>query len=99
MYSVIQFSDPSTGAEGSVSIVNRQWMTPHKCEVYWPPARESKVYEPDVDTWKLYGVRRVFYETSKYYMVLTTFNGRICLHEISVKEAAVFSSLQYLFFL
>lgn len=45
MYSVVQFT-ASDG--GTISVVNSQWLTPRKWEVYWPPfafaQRHSSVY-------------------------------------------------------
>ncbi|CAH2096793.1 unnamed protein product [Euphydryas editha] len=67
MFSVIQFSEKDGG---TVSIINNQWFTPRRCEVFWPPVKGTKAFEriladaktPD-EKWKIYSVQRVFCET------------------------------------
>ncbi|KAL4710448.1 hypothetical protein ACJJTC_008850 [Scirpophaga incertulas] len=65
MYSLVQFKDNDGG---TLSIVNSEWLTPRKNEVYWPPVKGTKAFErlltcsPN-EKWHLYGVQRVFCET------------------------------------
>lgn len=71
MYSLVQFKDIDGG---TLSIVNTEWLTPRKCEVYWPPVKGTKAFErlltcsPN-EKWPLYGVQRVFCETGKNIFV------------------------------
>jgi hypothetical protein len=73
MYSVIQFSEKDGG---TVSVINNQWFTPRRCEVFWPPVKGTKAFEkiladaatPD-EKWKLYSVQRVFCETGKHILI------------------------------
>ena len=70
MYAVVEF----TAADGGgLSVVNAQWLTPRKREVYWPPIKSTpnftkliKAINFEIDSdWRLYGVERIFYETGK----------------------------------
>lgn len=70
MYCVVQFD--KRGGEG-LAVVHGNWLTPLKKEVFWPPIKDSKVYrkalldseEVHPDTWALYGIQKVFFQTSK----------------------------------
>lgn len=70
MFAVIEFS-PEQG--GGLSLVNKNWLTPRKKEVFWPPYKEQaqfnkslkKSEEINTETGRLYNVKRIFYETGK----------------------------------
>lgn len=75
MYAVIEFA-PEQG--GGVSIVSSTWLTPRKKEVFWPPHKEQAQFVKSVkrseeineDTWKLYQVHRIFYETGRNHLYI-----------------------------
>ncbi|CAH1111589.1 unnamed protein product [Psylliodes chrysocephalus] len=67
MYLVIQFSDE---CGGGLALIHRKWLTPRKRRVYWPPYKELNTFNKSLkngeevnESWSLYGVKRIFYET------------------------------------
>ncbi|CAG9812935.1 unnamed protein product [Phaedon cochleariae] len=71
MYSVIQFDD---SGNNSVAVVHESWLTPMKTEVFWPPFKDTRNYKRalcggeeaiDTESWKLYGINRIFYQTDE----------------------------------
>ncbi|CAG9762341.1 unnamed protein product [Ceutorhynchus assimilis] len=72
MFAVIEFKEADGGG---LSLVNSQWLTPRKQEVFWPPIKNSSNFSKvlrrveqdiDPDKWKLFGVEKVFYETEDF---------------------------------
>lgn len=71
MFALVEFSPTEAG--GGLSIVNSQWLTPRRKQVFWPPYKDQKQFERSVkrteevnkDTWTLYNISRVFYETGE----------------------------------
>ncbi|KAF2892269.1 hypothetical protein ILUMI_13910 [Ignelater luminosus] len=70
MFAVIEF-DESCGA--GVAVVRNEWLTPRKRECFWPPHKDSSKFQKIIkqgsditETWQLYSVSRVFYETADY---------------------------------
>lgn len=73
MFAIVEFIDQEGGG---LSIVSKEWVTPRKKEVFWPPVKDQQTFNkllkrPDqcvnADTWKLYKIKRLFYETGKCY--------------------------------
>ncbi|CAH1106750.1 unnamed protein product [Psylliodes chrysocephalus] len=68
MYYVIQFDE--TG-DNSVAVVDENWLTPLKRQVYWPPLKDTRIFrralaehqEVDSEIWKVYGVKKIFFQT------------------------------------
>lgn len=75
MFAVIEFA-PEQG--GGISIINTNWLTPRKKEVFWPPYKEQSQFVKSVkrneqinpDSWTLYQVQRIFYETGKKHLYI-----------------------------
>lgn len=65
----VEFSDDENH-EGGVALVSKQWLTPRKKEVYWPPIKSQKKFDdtlkkgeqPDESEWTLYSIKRSFFE-------------------------------------
>lgn len=59
---------------GNLAVISNNWLTPRKKEVFWPLYKNVAAFnkalkkheDVDEDTWTLYNVHRLFYETSKY---------------------------------
>lgn len=71
MFAVVEFSEKN---DGGISLVNSNWLTPRKTEVYWPPFKDSTKFNKAVrlldqcintETWSLFPISRIFYETGK----------------------------------
>ncbi|KAK4885224.1 hypothetical protein RN001_001495 [Aquatica leii] len=68
MYELIEFCEEDGGG---ISVIKKDWLTPRKTEVRWPSVKETKAFNTllessgalEVDKWKLYKVKRRFYET------------------------------------
>lgn len=76
MFSVVEFKECDGGG---VALINSQWLTPRKKEVFWPPVKDTNKFnkllkekEQSIDTekWSIYEVQRVFYETGNIGAVL-----------------------------
>lgn len=72
MFAVVEFCD--TQGRG-LAVINSQWLTPRKHEVYWPPIKDSVQFNKavrslnqciDVDTWIPYKLSKIFYTTDDY---------------------------------
>ncbi|XP_032677065.1 uncharacterized protein LOC116846839 [Odontomachus brunneus] len=58
--------------EGSLAVINTNWLTPRKTQVFWPPYKNITTFnkalkkheEINEEKWTLYGIQRIFYETS-----------------------------------
>lgn len=69
MFVVVEFAESSGGG---LAIVHSHWLTPRKKEVFWPPYKENAQYvravkrgEESTESWKLYNISRIFYESGK----------------------------------
>lgn len=72
MFAIVEFIDKEGGG---LAIVSNQWLTPRKKEVFWPPVKDQQNFtklllrrpdEVNTETWKLYQIKIVFYETGDY---------------------------------
>lgn len=68
-YIGIEFCE-TTG--GGVALVHETWLTPRKKEVFWPNYKQQSQFNRAVtcgqapeDNWKLYAVKRCFFESGK----------------------------------
>lgn len=69
-FAVVQFDDE--GGNG-LAVVHTRWLTPRKTEVFWPPFKDSSSFnkalkqgqEVDEAKWKIYAIKRKFFETGK----------------------------------
>ncbi|XP_011859563.1 PREDICTED: uncharacterized protein LOC105557039, partial [Vollenhovia emeryi] len=68
----IEFTDDSGGG---IALVSKQWLTPRKQEVFWPPYKFQSQYDkaikkgvvPEEDgSWKIFKIKRCFFETDDY---------------------------------
>lgn len=67
-YVGVEFSE-----NGSIGLVRSSWLTPLKQEVFWPPFKTTSAFnkalvsfeEPDLDEWKIYGIKRSFFECGR----------------------------------
>lgn len=74
-YVIVQFDD-SQG--GGLAVVRDQWITPRKCEVFWPPYKKQSEYNKALktaeniieETWKVFKIARCFYSCGKLHFVL-----------------------------
>ncbi|KAK4882719.1 hypothetical protein RN001_006038 [Aquatica leii] len=68
MYELIEFCEEDGGG---ISVIKKDWLTPRKTEVRWPSVKVTKAFNTllessgalEVDKWKLYKIKRRFYET------------------------------------
>ncbi|KAK9754970.1 hypothetical protein QE152_g778 [Popillia japonica] len=54
---------------GGLAVVNSNWLTPRKKQVFWPPVNEQtkfnrylKTESVNTETWILYKIRKIYYE-------------------------------------
>ncbi|KAK5638534.1 hypothetical protein RI129_012829 [Pyrocoelia pectoralis] len=71
MFTVIEFHKDDGGG---LAVVNSQWLTPRKKEVFWPPITNNTKFNKcliqtefshttiDTETWKLYSVHKIYCE-------------------------------------
>ncbi|KAK9700857.1 hypothetical protein QE152_g30975 [Popillia japonica] len=66
MFSVIEFTVEDGGG---LAVVNSNWLTPRKKQVFWPPVNEQtkfnrylKTESVNTETWILYKIRKIYYE-------------------------------------
>lgn len=64
---VIQFDEE--GGNG-LAVIHTKWLTPRKTEVFWPPFKDSSLFNKALkqgqeidDKWKLYSIKKKFFET------------------------------------
>uniref|UniRef100_A0A1Y1K5M7 DUF4806 domain-containing protein n=1 Tax=Photinus pyralis TaxID=7054 RepID=A0A1Y1K5M7_PHOPY len=69
-FNVVQFEEKDGS---SVAIVHREWLTPRKTEVFWPPHKRSASFykclrdgETVQSDWKLYKIKKIFYSCDDY---------------------------------
>jgi len=63
---------------GGIGLVHCSWLTPLKKEAFWPPYKTSNLFnkalstpeEPDQSNWKLYPLKRLFFECGVYLIFL-----------------------------
>lgn len=68
MFAIVEFA---VKQGGYLSVVNSNWLTPRKKEVFWPPYKNNQQFVKALknseniitETWKLYKIRKIFYET------------------------------------
>lgn len=56
-----------------IALVHKNWLTPKKGEVFWPPFKQRVKFDhslkqgddPNETSWMLYGIKRRFFETGK----------------------------------
>lgn len=68
MFAIVEFAVKQGGC---LSVVNSNWLTPRKKEVFWPPYKNNQQFVKALknseniitETWKLYKIRKIFYET------------------------------------
>lgn len=61
---------------GDIAVVNKKWFTPRKKEIFWPPCKTQREFdklikenaEPLEESWKIYSVKRSFFECSECIM-------------------------------
>lgn len=60
----VQFSSDHT-----IAIIRKEWLTPRKSEVLWPPVKLQtefdkavKAAEPPQENWKTFHIARVYFE-------------------------------------
>lgn len=78
MFVVVEFEE---NCGGGLAIVCSNWLTPRKKEVFWPPYKENAQYlralkkheDFNVETWKIFNVSRIFYESGKYVKIYDTY--------------------------
>lgn len=71
-YCLVEFK-PTKFDNGGLAVVCQTWLTPRKNESFWPPHKNRDAYfralreklNPEEDSWKLFPVERLFYETGK----------------------------------
>lgn len=70
MFSVIEFTVEDGGG---LAVVNSNWLTPRKKQVFWPPVNEQtkfnrylKTESVNTETWILYKIRKIYYECGRY---------------------------------
>ncbi|KAJ8937837.1 hypothetical protein NQ314_011698 [Rhamnusium bicolor] len=67
-YVIVEFHEQYGGG---VAAIHSSWFTPLKKEAFWPPYKEQQRFDKalrfgevaDENSWKLYGIARIFYET------------------------------------
>lgn len=72
MFAVVEFDEEAAG--GGLSVINTKWLTPRKKEVFWPPYKENNQFvravkrseDINTETWSVYRLSRIFYETGKH---------------------------------
>lgn len=75
MYIVVEFGEKDGGG---LAVVQKEWLTPRKKEVFWPPVKETKQFNkilqqsnnPDLNNWSIYSVSKIYYETGKKYTIM-----------------------------
>lgn len=68
---IVQFTEAEGGG---ISVIHKNWLTPRKSEVFWPPFKDQSQYnkalkkgEPvNTETWKIFKVVKCFYSTGKF---------------------------------
>ncbi|XP_031329464.1 uncharacterized protein LOC116182729 isoform X2 [Photinus pyralis] len=71
-YVGIEFESDGENDAGEIAIVNKVWLTPMKRRVHWPSYSQPTKFESALrsgeepgDTWMLYPVKRIFFETAR----------------------------------
>lgn len=67
---------------GAIGLVHSSWFTPLKHEVFWPPYKTSNCFnkalitaeEPDQHNWKIYSIKRSFFECGEQGLLFVTYN-------------------------
>uniref|UniRef100_A0A1Y1K2F3 Uncharacterized protein n=1 Tax=Photinus pyralis TaxID=7054 RepID=A0A1Y1K2F3_PHOPY len=86
-FNVVQFEEKDGS---SVAIVHREWLTPRKTEVFWPPHKRSASFykclrdgETVQSDWKLYKIKKIFYSCGTFVcrklMAVFTDKFKYCL--------------------
>lgn len=83
MFKVVEFYDDD-GYGGELGVVREEWLTPRKSRCMWPPYKTANKFNkclssneaPNKITWTLCPIKRLFYETGKFFLCsyLTSYN-------------------------
>lgn len=67
----VQFASDHT-----IAIIRKEWLTPRKSEVLWPPVKLQTEYEkavkaaePPQENWKTFDIERFYFECGWYHFI------------------------------